>query len=58
MDETHRGRTALVTGAARGIGRAIAEGLARRGARVAVMDVGLAAAEATAAAIGQGAIAV
>jgi len=58
LDETHRGRTALVTGAARGIGRAIAEGLARRGARVAVMDVGLAAAEATAAAIGQGAIAV
>lgn len=58
MDETHRGRTALVTGAARGIGRAIAEGLARRGARVAVMDMRLADAEATAGAIGRGAIAV
>ncbi|BBK34469.1 3-oxoacyl-[acyl-carrier protein] reductase [Stella humosa] len=58
MEETHRGRTALVTGAARGIGRAVAEGLARRGARVAVMDIALDAAEATAAEIGGGAIAV
>ena len=58
MEETHRGRTALVTGAARGIGRAVAEGLARRGARVAVMDLRLADAEATAAAIGRNAIAV
>ena len=58
MDETHRGRTALVTGAARGIGRAIAAGLARRGARVVVMDIEPAAAEAAAAAIGGDAVAV
>ncbi|MCW2510816.1 MAG: NAD(P)-dependent dehydrogenase, short-chain alcohol dehydrogenase family [Modestobacter sp.] len=33
------GRTALVTGAAQGIGAGIAEGLAREGARVAVADI-------------------
>jgi 3-hydroxybutyrate dehydrogenase len=52
------GKTAIVTGAASGIGRAIAEVYAREGARVAIADLGLEAAQATADAIGGGAIAV
>lgn len=52
------GRLAIVTGGARGIGRAVAEGYAREGAVVAVADIDAAAAEATAAAIGGGAFAV
>jgi NAD(P)-dependent dehydrogenase (short-subunit alcohol dehydrogenase family) len=38
--ETHAGRVALVTGTSRGIGQAIAVGLAERGARVVLADRG------------------
>jgi acetoin reductase-like protein len=51
------GKSALITGAARGIGRAIAERYVREGARVAVSDVNEAAAEDAARAIGEGAVA-
>ncbi|WP_246504732.1 SDR family NAD(P)-dependent oxidoreductase [Microvirga antarctica] len=47
-----RGRTIVVTGAASGIGRATASLFVQEGARVAVMDINLAAAEAAAEAIG------
>jgi 3-oxoacyl-[acyl-carrier protein] reductase len=46
------GQGAIVTGSARGIGRGIATVLASEGARVAIADVNLAAAEATAAELG------
>ena len=58
---THRlftGRTALVTGAATGIGFAIACELAERGARVALNDVDLGAAQQAAATIGPSHLAV
>src|SRR5690349_7835431 len=38
--EPHAGRVALVTGAAHGIGQAIAAGLAERGARIVLGDSG------------------
>jgi len=47
-----RGRTALVTGGATGIGAAIVRGFARNGAKVAVLDVAREAGEALAAELG------
>lgn len=39
MTGSHAGRVAVVTGASRGFGRAIAIGLARRGADIAILDL-------------------
>jgi len=52
------GKSALVTGSARGIGKAFAEAYVREGATVAIADINLAAAEKTAAEIGANAYAV
>ena len=52
------GKSALITGSARGIGRAFADAYIREGATVAIADINIAAAEAAAAAIGPGAYAV
>lgn len=52
------GKSALITGAARGIGRGFAEAYVREGATVAIADINLDAARATAAEIGPQAYAV
>lgn len=52
------GKTALITGAARGIGRAFAEAYVNEGARVAIADINLDGAHKSAAALGENAIAV
>jgi NAD(P)-dependent dehydrogenase (short-subunit alcohol dehydrogenase family) len=51
------GRVVAITGGARGIGKATAEALVRRGARVAIGDVDLALAEQTATGLGGGSVA-
>ncbi len=58
MDTTMAGKISIVTGAGRGIGRAIAEALAARGATVVVSDVDAANGDETAAALGDPAVAI
>ena len=52
------GKSAIITGSARGIGRAFAEAYVREGATVAIADINLEGAERTAAEIGERAFAV
>jgi NAD(P)-dependent dehydrogenase (short-subunit alcohol dehydrogenase family) len=52
------GRVVAITGGARGIGKATAEALVRRGCRVAIGDVDLSLAEGTATGLGGGTIAI
>jgi 3-oxoacyl-[acyl-carrier protein] reductase len=58
VTEELAGRTALVTGAARGIGLAIATALIRQGAGVAVVDIDPRALETAVQSIGEGALAI
>lgn len=58
MTGRFEGKTAIVTGAAQGIGKAIAVKLAREGARVAVADINAEGAQEVAGALGGGAFAV
>ncbi|AUG55897.1 GolD/DthD family dehydrogenase [Thalassospira marina] len=55
LDFSLAGKTAIVTGAASGIGAAIAEAYAAKGARVALLDMNVEAATAKAKALGKGA---
>ena len=57
MDQRYTGKSAIVTGAGSGIGRAVAERIAAEGGRVACVDLVADNVEATAAAIGGDAIA-
>ena len=52
------GKSALITGSARGIGKSFTQGYIREGARVAIADINLEAAQATAAELGDAAYAV
>lgn len=54
MENSLENQVAIVTGGASGIGRALCEELARRGARAVVADINLAGAQAVAAAINAG----